>query len=270
MSNQPSIFTQVFHLVVDYLFETASSPDRLRSVQVFGTGLGDAIAKVGYLAGQDLTGEILMVINNEGTTQSIFHKMTRWYAPSLQPPAAHAPPSSVVLSSTLPPIHQPTVDIEMVPIGAAAPRASRSSAPKQKPQSNPKGKGKGPAVPKNQPVTPWSNVLPPQARGHRPPTVNHSTKPKHSFAQAARSALSGTPGLAAMDSLASLVRAFPDLPPSEIVCLNNQATGCSSHNCKKKKMTTAGPSRRQALLTFTPDTGVGVSLRPNECTHLVN
>jgi hypothetical protein len=35
-------------------------------------------------------------------------------------------------------------------------------------------------------------------------------------------------------------------------------------------MTTTGPSRRQALLTFTPDTGVGASLRPDECTCLVN
>jgi hypothetical protein len=42
---------QVFHLAADYLFETASSPNGLRSVQAFGTGLGDAIAKVGYLAG---------------------------------------------------------------------------------------------------------------------------------------------------------------------------------------------------------------------------
>jgi hypothetical protein len=55
---------------------TASSPDRLRSVQAFGPGLGDAIAKVGYLAG-----EILMVDDDEGTIWSIFHKMTRWYAP---------------------------------------------------------------------------------------------------------------------------------------------------------------------------------------------
>jgi hypothetical protein len=52
-----------------------------------------------------------------------------------------------------------------------------------------------------------------------------------------------------MDSLASLARAFPDLPLSEIVRLNNQATGHSSCNCKKK-MTTSGPSRCQALLTF--------------------
>jgi hypothetical protein len=73
-----------------------------------------------------------------------------------------------------------------------------------------------------------------------------------------------------MDSLASLVRAFPDLPPSEIVCLNNQATGRSSHNHKKKKMTTSGPSRCQALLTFAPDTGVGASLKPDECTCLIN
>jgi hypothetical protein len=73
-----------------------------------------------------------------------------------------------------------------------------------------------------------------------------------------------------MDFLASLARAFLDLPPSEIVCLNNQATGRSSCNCKKKKMTTTGPSRCQALLTFTPDTGVGASLRPDKCTHLVN
>jgi hypothetical protein len=72
-----------------------------------------------------------------------------------------------------------------------------------------------------------------------------------------------------MDSLASLARAFPDLPLSEIIQLNNQATGCSSCNCKKK-MTTTGPSRCQALLTFTPDTGVGASLRLDECTHLVN
>jgi hypothetical protein len=72
---------------------------------------------------------------------------------------------------------------------------------------------------------------------HSPP-VNLSTKPKHSFAQAAYSTPSGTPGLAAINSLASLVRAFPDLPPSEIVQLNNQATGHSSCNCKKKKMTT--------------------------------
>jgi hypothetical protein len=35
-------------------------------------------------------------------------------------------------------------------------------------------------------------------------------------------------------------------------------------------MTTAGPSRCQALLTFTPDTGVEASLRPDECTCLVN
>jgi hypothetical protein len=164
--------SQVFHLAADYLFETTSSPDRLRSVQVFGTGLGDAIAKVGYLAGRDLTGEILMVDNNEGTTWSIFHKMTRWYAPPLQPSAAHVPPSSVVPSSMLPPIRQPTVDVEMAPVGVVAPVAPRSSAPKRKPQADPKGKGKGPAVPKNQPVAPWSKVPPPQAQGCRPPPVN--------------------------------------------------------------------------------------------------
>jgi hypothetical protein len=73
-----------------------------------------------------------------------------------------------------------------------------------------------------------------------------------------------------MDSLASLVRVFPDLPLSEIVQLNNQATGHSSCNCKKKKMTTAGPSRCQALLTFAPDTGVEAFLKPDKCTHLVN
>jgi hypothetical protein len=73
-----------------------------------------------------------------------------------------------------------------------------------------------------------------------------------------------------MDSLASLVRAFPDLPPSEIVCLNNQATSHSSRTHKKKKKTTAGPSRCQALLTFTPDTGVGASLKPDDCTRLMN
>jgi hypothetical protein len=43
--------SQAFHLAADYLFETASSPNRLRSVQAFGTGLGNAITKVGYLAG---------------------------------------------------------------------------------------------------------------------------------------------------------------------------------------------------------------------------
>jgi hypothetical protein len=66
------VISQVFYLVADYLFETASSPHRLRSVQAFGPGLGNAIAKVRYLAGRDPTGEILMVIDNEGTTQSIF------------------------------------------------------------------------------------------------------------------------------------------------------------------------------------------------------
>jgi hypothetical protein len=45
------VISQAFHLVVDYLYETASSPDGLRSVQAFSPGLGDAIAKVGYLAG---------------------------------------------------------------------------------------------------------------------------------------------------------------------------------------------------------------------------
>jgi hypothetical protein len=45
------VISQVFHLAADYLFETASSPDGLRSVQAFGSGLGDAITKVGYLAG---------------------------------------------------------------------------------------------------------------------------------------------------------------------------------------------------------------------------
>jgi hypothetical protein len=45
------VISQVFHLAADYLFETTSSPDGLRSVQAFGTGLGDAIAKVGFLAG---------------------------------------------------------------------------------------------------------------------------------------------------------------------------------------------------------------------------
>jgi hypothetical protein len=45
------MISQAFHLAADYLFETTSSPDGLRSVQAFGTGLGDAIAKVGYLAG---------------------------------------------------------------------------------------------------------------------------------------------------------------------------------------------------------------------------
>jgi hypothetical protein len=104
-----------------------------------------------------------MVDDDESTTQSIFHKMTRWYAPPLQPSAARVPPSLVVLSSTLPPIHQPTVDIEMAPVGAAAPQASGSSAPKRKPQSDPKGKGKEPTVPKNQPVAPWSKVPSPQA-----------------------------------------------------------------------------------------------------------
>jgi hypothetical protein len=172
----------------------------------------------------------------------IFHEMTRWYAPPLQPSAARAPPLLAVLSSMLPPICQPTVDVKMAPVGAAAPRASRSSAPKQKPQSNSKGKGKEPTMPKNQPVAPWSKVPPPQARGCCPPPVNLSTKPKHSFAQAACSAPSGTPGPAAMDSLASLARAFADLPLSEIVRLNNQATGRPSHNHKKKKMTTTGPS----------------------------
>jgi hypothetical protein len=88
--------SQVFHLAVDSLFETASSPNGLRSVQAFSPGLGDAIAKVGYLAGQDPTGEILTVIDNKGTTQSIFHKMTRWYTPPLQPSAACAPPSLAV------------------------------------------------------------------------------------------------------------------------------------------------------------------------------
>jgi hypothetical protein len=210
--------SQVFHLVVDYLFETASSPDGLRSVQAFSTGLGNAITKVGcYLAGQDPTGEIPTVVDDEGTTQSIFHKMTRWYAPPLQPSAACAPPLLVVPSSTLPLICQPTVDIKMAPVGAAAPQASRSSVPGRKPQSDPKGKGKEPAVPKNQPVAPWSKVPPPQAQGCHPPPVNLSTKPKRSFAQAAQSALSGAPGPAAMDSLASLARAFPDLPLSEIV-----------------------------------------------------
>jgi hypothetical protein len=43
--------SQAFHLVADYLFETASSPDGLRSVQAFSTGLGNAITKVRYLAG---------------------------------------------------------------------------------------------------------------------------------------------------------------------------------------------------------------------------
>jgi hypothetical protein len=95
-----------------------------------------------------------MVVDDEGTTQSIFHKMTRWYAPPLQPSAAYAPPLLVVLSSMLPPICQPTVDIEMAPIGAAAPRASRSSAPQQKPQSDPKGKGKEPTVIPSFPSTP--------------------------------------------------------------------------------------------------------------------
>jgi hypothetical protein len=155
--------SQAFHLVADYLFETASSPNRLRSVQAFGTGLGNAIANVGYLAGQDPTGEILMVIDDKGTTQSIFHEMTRWYAPPLQPSAAHEPPLLAVLSSTLPPIHQPTADVEMAPVGVAAPQVSGSSASRQKPQSDPKGKGKEPAVPKNQPVAPWSKVPPPQA-----------------------------------------------------------------------------------------------------------
>jgi hypothetical protein len=103
-----------------------------------------------------------------------------------------------------------------------------------------------------------------------PPPVNLLTKPKQSFAQAAQSTPSGATGLASIDSLASLARTFPDLPLSEIVCLNNQATSCSSHNHKKKKMTTMGPSRHQALLTFTPDTGVGASLRPDKCTHLIN
>jgi hypothetical protein len=126
-------------------------------------GLGDAIAKVGYLAGQDLTGEILTVIDNEGTTWSIFHKMTRWYAPPLQSSAARVPPSLVVPSSTLPLICQPNVDIEMAPVGAVAPLASGSSAHKWKPQSDPKGKGKEHAAPKNQPVAPWSKVPPPQA-----------------------------------------------------------------------------------------------------------
>jgi hypothetical protein len=115
-------------------------------------------------------------------------------------------------------------------------------------------------MPKNQPVAPWSKVPPPQAQGHCPPPVNLLTKPKRSFAQAACSAPSGAPVLASMDSLASLARVFPDLPPSEIVCLNNQATGHSSYNCKKKMMTIPGPSRHQALLTFTPDMGVGASL----------
>jgi hypothetical protein len=40
---------------------------------------------------------------------------------------------SAVPSSTLPLICQPTGDVEMVPVGAAAPQASGSSAPKQKP-----------------------------------------------------------------------------------------------------------------------------------------
>jgi hypothetical protein len=78
-----------------------------------------------------------MVMDDEGTTWSIFHEMTRWYAPPFQPSAACVPPSSAVPSSMLPLIHQPTVDIEMVPVGAAVPQASRSSAPKWKPQSNP-------------------------------------------------------------------------------------------------------------------------------------